>query len=101
MTDVAGKKITIAKLDFAYTVIRANWPGRRIGIVKMGESGYYPADGYDSANDTIEQVKERVEELNARIGVPADVALSASIGSMFGWNVPGAQAAVRFFAAQQ
>jgi hypothetical protein len=96
MTEVAEKKTIIVKLDFAYAVIRSNMPGQRIGLVKLGETGYYPAEGYDCANDTIKQVEDRVKELNDRIGVPSEVGISAT-GSMFGWDVPGAQVAIRFF----
>ncbi len=99
MTEVAEKKSITVKLDFAYAVIRSNHPGQRIGLVKLGETGYYPAEGYDCANDTLDQVEDRVKVLNDRIGVPSEVATSASTGSMFGWDVPGAQVAIRFFGA--
>lgn len=101
MAEVLEKETITIKLDFAYTVILGNRPGERIGLVKLDETGYFPARGYDCATDTIEEAKERVKELNDRIGDPSDVADSASIGSLFGWNVPGAQAARNFFTISQ
>jgi len=80
-----------------YAAILGNRPGERIGIVKTGERGYYPAKGYDYAPHTIEEVKVKVSDLNKTLEVPDDVAESAAVGSMFGWDCPGAQKAVEFF----
>lgn len=75
----------------AYVVILGNAKGKRIGIVKFGESGYYPTD-YDSS-DLIEDCRIHVRYLNERLGVPEDVAESMLMGSMFGWNCPAAERA--------
>jgi hypothetical protein len=83
----------------AYTVVTGAKPGKRIGIVKVGETGYYLADGYDYPPNTIAEVEKFVQELNAKLGVPRDVAESASYGSMFGWECPAAKLALNFFAA--
>ena len=80
-----------------YVAINGNRPGERIGLVKFGQSGYYPAKGYDYAPHTIEEVREVVNKLNARLEVPQDVAEAALVGSMFGWACPGAYKAVAFF----
>lgn len=83
-------------MELAYVTVRANKPGERIGIVKLNEKGYYLAKGYDYAPHTIEEVQTFVSELNQKMGVPDDVAESASFGSMFGWDCPGAARAVAF-----
>lgn len=53
--------------------------------VKAGEIGYYPI--YTHAN---------AEKLNH--GAPADVLEAALAGSMFGWNIPAADAARAYIA---
>lgn len=60
---------------------------QEIGIVKKGESGYYRSDlspvyGQDG--------KALVDELNQRGGVTKAQAAAMLAGSMFGWQVPGA-----------
>lgn len=71
-------------------------PGKRIGMVKFYESGYYPTF-LDREEWTPEQVKERVKRWNDTHGIPEDVAESAMDGSMFGWHVPAAEKAIEFF----
>lgn len=80
-----------------YTVILGNKPGERIGLVKQGESGYYPCKGYDYAPDSLETVRTNVDELNEKMGIPKDVAASMRDGSMFGWHVPAASRANEFW----
>lgn len=75
----------------AYVFITAREKGKRIGLVKFGESGYYQTD-YDNV-DSAAECRAMVEALNERLGVPADVAESLFVGSMFGWNCPGAERA--------
>ena len=60
---------------------------QEIGIVKKGEMGYYRSDlspvyGQDG--------KAFVDELNQRGGVNKAQAAAMLAGSMFGWQVPGA-----------
>ena len=59
-----------------------------IGIVVRGEKGYYP---YVKPRVSGEEARKAVDELNADIGVSKAEAMAMEIGSMFGWNVPGAK----------
>jgi len=57
-------------------------------IIKRGVEGYYPTDwptGY---------TQEIIDKLNARLGVSKAQAEAMLVGSMFGWNVPGANPAM-------
>jgi len=83
-----------------YTVILGNRPGERIGLVKLNETGYYPCRGYDYAPDSLDTVRERVAELNAKLGIPEDVAESMTYGSLFGWGVPAAARAIAYYAVK-
>lgn len=69
----------------AYVLVPGNKKGERIGLVRFGESGYYPTE-YDQDDFPA----AAIAHLNVRLGVPADVAVSMFYGSMFGWHVPGA-----------
>jgi len=65
-------------------------PGRRIGIIKRGEKGYYETD-WDSPNREDDAlVREAVKSMNEQRGVTPAQALAMKIGSMFGWHVPAA-----------
>lgn len=94
MTDTSHD--TARKVDAAYTVIHGARPGKRIGVVKYRESGYYLTD-FDNPTDTLEQVREFVRNMNERLGLPADVADSMSYASCFGWDVPIANKAHEYF----
>jgi hypothetical protein len=66
------------------------------GIVKLkrGESGYYQLD-QDIVQPYLEahpnKTKEDVcVELNEHIGVTPEQRMAMSMGSMFGWDIPGA-----------
>jgi hypothetical protein len=54
-------------------------------IIRRGEDGYYPMKDGPYYTD-----KETVSEMNAKIGVTPAQAEAMSMGSMFGWNTPGA-----------
>lgn len=82
----------------SYTVLLGNKPGERIGLVKYNERGYYPCDGYDYAGDSLDEVKKRVAELNARMEIPEDVSVSMTYASMFGWHAPCAAKAHAYYA---
>ncbi len=84
--------------NLCYTTIPSNPKGQRIGIVKLGELGYYGVD-FDHHN-TAESAREHVRLLNNRLGIPKEVEQSMRDGSMFGWDVPAAQRAIQFFAAR-
>lgn len=49
-------------------------------LIKRGENGYYQTADQRPADD-----------LNAKIGVTKNEAEAMFVGSMFGWNVPGAR----------
>lgn len=53
--------------------------------IKYGESGYYPI-----------YTRATADSLNGDAVTP-DIMLSAIVGSMFGWDVPGAKDARDFF----
>ena len=84
------------KFDACYIVIHAADPGKRIGLAKYNETGYYSTD-YDWHESPLEDVEITVKGLNERLGIPADVAESMTIGSIAGWDVPGAQRAHEYF----
>jgi hypothetical protein len=73
----------------SYVFIDGAEPGKRIGLVKRGERGYYLTDcdnpRYDDAF-----VMDIVTKLNERADVSPDQANAMHIGSLCGWNVPGA-----------
>jgi hypothetical protein len=60
-------------------------PSGKVVIVKRGEIGYRNI----KAGDEWETMT--VQEINALLGVTAEQAEKMMIGSMFGWDVPGAQ----------
>lgn len=81
--------------DNCFVAIPGNDKGKRIGIAVYQEPGYYVTD-YDN-HETIEQCKDHVRLINESRGVSAEIEEAAFVGSMFGWGVPGAQAAVEYF----
>jgi len=76
--------------ELCYVFIHSANPGKRIGIIKRGESGYYPTD-FDSPTASAAIAEQVVNRLNERLGVSPAHAEAMQVGSMFGWNVPGAQ----------
>lgn len=77
-------------LCFVY--IPGNTLENSVGIVKRGESGYYPAKVNPEAlpDTSSEFVRAFVHSLNADLGVDPEEAERMMIGSMFGWDAPGA-----------
>ena len=59
-------------------------------IVKKGETGYYPSD-LDSKDATFSRMI--VEENNKKLGVSKTQEECMAAGSLFGWDVPGADPA--------
>jgi len=58
-----------------------------IVLLKKGDSGYYKTDITAS---NIDEAKEIVEEYNAKCNISKAQAEAMQAGSMFGWEVPGA-----------
>ena len=58
--------------------------------IKRGESGYYPSDWNTSSREHNRQI---ADEQNRRLGVTPAQKEAMMCGSMFGWNVPGADPA--------
>lgn len=85
--------------EYCYVVTAAH-PGRRIGMVRLNESGYYPTS-LDDPYDTEEQVQARVTALNERSGVTPGQAERMQTGSMFGWDTPGARMTASEFLARR
>lgn len=56
-------------------------------IIARGEPGYYPTD---FSSDDKEFNKQLVEEYNAKCGITKAQVAAMEAGSMFGWDVPGA-----------
>jgi hypothetical protein len=76
--------------ELCYVLIRGAKPGKRIGIIKRGESGYYLTD-FDSAEASDDVARDCVKHFNKKLGVSPAHAEAMEIGSMFGWHVPGAR----------
>lgn len=58
--------------------------------IKRGESGYYPSDW---STDNARENRRIADEQNARLGVSPAQEEAMKIGSMSGWDVPGADPA--------
>lgn len=72
--------------ELCYIHIRGNEFGKRIGIVKRGELGYYVTN-YDNVKVSNKKIDEIVDFFNIRMGVTKEQAACMEIGSMFGWDV--------------
>lgn len=78
--------------EVCYSVLHHQEPGRRIVILKRGEAGYYPTE-YDRAELPLDALEKIVDRLNDRLGVLPAQRDAMLAGSVFGWHVPGANAA--------
>lgn len=65
-----------------------NLSARTLIIIKKNESGYYRTNS--APCNTIEEAQSIADEYNDRLGVTKAQASAMSVGSMFGWDVPGA-----------
>ena len=59
-------------------------------IIRCGERGYYPSE-WDTGDK--EQNVELADELNEKLGVSPIQRQAMEVGSMAGWDVPGADPA--------
>lgn len=84
--------------EMCLVFIESEEPGHYIGAVKNGQRGYF-ATTYDEKDP--EKAKALVGLLNERLGVSALEAECMLTGSMFGWDVPGANPEVQARALAQ
>lgn len=61
-----------------------------VAMIKRGESGYHPVGGFDNDH---ERGKALVAEQNATLGLRRSEIEAMTFGSMFGWDLPGADPA--------
>jgi hypothetical protein len=71
-------------------------PGRRIGVVKFYETGYYSTTA-DHHEWNVAEVDAFIISRNLLNGISVEVAEAAMDGSMFGWHVPAAAPATQWF----
>lgn len=91
--EMVAAQMAPEKPSLCYVLIPGNPLDRSIGIVKRGESGYYPATHLqvNALPDKSEKgVRAFVDDLNNDLGVTQEQAEKMFVGSMFGWDVPGA-----------
>ena len=72
-----------------YIFIFGAEPGKRIGLIKQLERGYYLTD-FDSLTDSDKIAELAVKHFNEKLRVTPAQSTAMEIGSMFGWHVPGA-----------
>lgn len=88
-TDTRAEQANLAKFKAAGVeiVTIAVATDSTLGLVKVGESGYYKTDW--PVKD-YKQAKELAAERNKLAGIAPEFAMAAMLGSAFGWDVPGA-----------
>lgn len=74
--------------DMCFSYVSSFAPGKNIVAIKLGERGCF-ATSYDES--VPDKAKALVAHLNEKLGVTPEQAECMSIGSMFGWDCPGAQ----------
>lgn len=72
--------------DTCFTYVKSE---NEIGMIKCGETGYYPVKLKNSGTFT-EHPQDIVDRMNRELGVTHAEVMAMEIGSMFGWDVPGA-----------
>ena len=80
----------------AYAFIPQFKPGERIVFITYREDGYTQTT-FDHVGMSEADCQQIVNNLNAQIGVPPNVADSMIAASMYGWHIPGAEAAIVHF----
>lgn len=76
--------------SICYAYVPGNPPERAVVIIKRGESGYYPSRVCPPAAMTPDEIKALVNSMNEDIKVTSAMSEAMLVGSMFGWDVPGA-----------
>lgn len=84
--------LTCTKLPHeCFVFLRGSTPQQAVGKVVLGVQGYYiPCDDRIYHLDKPEDARQLVQNLNKELGVTPLQARCMEIGSMFGWEVPGA-----------
>lgn len=77
--------------DMCFSFVKSNAPGKQVVAIQRGASGYSRTT-YDEINST--KAKALVAHLNKKLGVSVAQAECMLVGSLFGWEVPGAQLGV-------
>tara|TARA_R100000808_G_scaffold23991_2_gene54170 strand:+ start:259 stop:603 length:345 start_codon:yes stop_codon:yes gene_type:complete len=73
---------------FCYAICHVRLKTATIVGLQHGVSGYWPLEEYQEM--PIDEAKAKRDELNERLNVTKMVADCMHVGSMFGWDVPGA-----------
>lgn len=90
MTTTNAAPPALAKLPLlCIAYLACNPVGRRIVAIRRGERGYYPTN-FDDSHLTEEEITDLVGVLNGRLGVTPREKEAMIVGSMFGWDMPGA-----------
>lgn len=77
--------------DMCFAFLFTNNPGKQVVAIKRGESGCYTT-AYDEPDP--EKAKALVMRINSGLRVTEKQAECMLVGSMFGWDVPGANPAL-------
>ncbi|HLY47624.1 MAG TPA: hypothetical protein VKR21_00375 [Solirubrobacteraceae bacterium] len=73
--------------DLPATCYATNPSDGALILLRKGESGYYPTEGYSKGQLTWDQVADL---LNEQMGVTKGQRAAMEAGSLFGWAAPGA-----------
>lgn len=73
--------------EMCFSFLHTNPPGRQIIAITRGERGYNGTT-YDERDPV--KAAQLVDHLNAKLDVTKEQQLCMEIGSMFGWDAPGA-----------
>lgn len=65
----------------------------RVVVLKRGEKGYYQVNQSELQVDANATAADKVDQLNAKLGVTPAQAAAMKMGSMMGFHVPGADPA--------
>jgi hypothetical protein len=75
--------------ELCYTVVPLANPGERVGVIKRGERGYHRTD-FETPKWSEQDAEIFAAERNAKMEITPAQRAAMEIGSMFGWNSPGA-----------